>query len=507
MEQSATLAVFAESGVQVGTGHVMRCLALGQAWKRAGGTVAFTVREDSTGLVARIQHEGFQVDVLREGRSFGSAIEELFRSSHPAAVVLDGYGFDTREQTLLKHAGVPTLFLDDYGHASHYSARWVLNQNSYAKPDMYAQRDSETKLLLGPSYALLRGEFLPWISWKREIPPRASKVLVTMGGSDARNVSSRILMSLSDLTKAQDDGLEVVVAIGSANPHAAAVRRVAEQSSSRIRIVQDAQDMPALMAWADMAVAAAGGTALELCFFGVPALLLVAAENQRQAAESLAQSGAAVHSGTTEEFSQAKFLGEFRALLDSRDRRDAMSRKGRELVDGLGAERVCGALMDRELRLRHARENDCRLLFDWANDPVTRAVSFHPAPISWQEHTSWFAERLRDSQSVLYIGETEAGAAVGQVRFQIRGERAMLSVSVAPDFRGAGWGAALISFSMRALIREHAVNRIDAQVKPSNEASVRLFRKSGFRQLGTETITGQPALFFSWQCRVGACAA
>lgn len=507
MEESATLAIFAESGVQIGTGHVMRCLALGQAWRRAGGTVICTLCKDPTGLVERVREEGFAVNVLPEAENFPGAIAETLRCFHPAAAVLDGYGFNSREQALLKEAGVPTLFLDDYGHASYYSADWVLNQNLYANPEIYAQRNPETKLLLGPSYSLLRSEFLPWISWQREIPSRASRILVTMGGSDAANVTSRIVLSLSELAKVHDDGFEAVVAVGSANPHVGAIRRAAEQSSSGIRIVENAQDMPALMAWADIAVAAAGGTALELCFFGVPSLLFVAAENQRQAAESLARIGAAVHAGSTEQFDAGKFLGELRALLASRERRDAMSKKGRELVDGLGSERVCAALMGRELRLRRARENDCRLLFDWANDPATRAGSFHPAPIPWEEHRRWLADRLRDSQCVLYIGETDAGAAVGQVRFQYLGKKAMLSVSVAPEFRGAGWGAALISFSIRALVRTHGVSQIDAQVKPSNEASVRLFRKSGFRQIATETIAGQSALRFAWQCEMGAHAA
>jgi len=464
--------------------------------------------DDSPKLVSRLHDEGFQVELLPGEHEFLGAIERLASSSEREIAVLDGYGFGSAELGLLKEAGIPTLFLDDYGHASHYSAAWVLNQNLYADPEMYSQRDRETKLLLGPAYALLREEFLPWISWRPEIQARASKVLVTMGGSDAENATAKIIESLADIAKEETNGdLEVVVAIGSANPHAAAVQCAAEQSPAQIRIVQSAQDMPALMSWADVAIAAAGGTAQELCFFGVPSLLFVAADNQRKVAESLASAGAAVHLGTTQEFNARRFLEEFRSLLESRERRETMSKRGRDLVDGLGAERVCGALTGRELRLRAAYEDDCRLLFDWANDPVTRAASFHSAPISWDEHTKWYAQRLRDPQSVLYVGETDAQAPVGQVRFQRQGESATLSVSVAPEFRGAGWGAALISFSIRALIRAHPVSRIDAQIKPENEASIRLFRKSGFRQIGTEEVAGRLALRFAWECKMGAYAA
>jgi len=70
--------------------------------------------------------------------------------------------------------------------------------------------------------------------------------------------------------------------------------------------------------------------------------------------------------------------------MESSERRAAMSGCARELVDGLGSERVRAALIDRELKLRSVRENDCQLLFEWAQDPVVRAASFHSAAISWK---------------------------------------------------------------------------------------------------------------------------
>lgn len=489
------LVVCAECGVQVGTGHVMRCLALAQAWKRAGGAVTFLMPEGLNGIEARIRAEGFRLETLPQDR--GSSAQVFIQAALGTGapiVVLDGYGFGAPEQSMLSDVGVRVLTVDDYGHASDYPVRWVLNQNAYALAEMYT--GTKARLLLGPDFALLRDEFLPWMGWKRRIPDRCGKLLITIGGSDPDNASEKILQSFN-LVERKD--LEIVLVVGGANPHLRDVQVAAERCPVPVRIVQSVQDMPALMAWADVAISGAGGTSYELCYMGLPSLLLIVAENQRRIAARLDQLGVAVNAGMSREFRPESFASVLTALLESRQRREAMSEGGRELVDGLGSERVRAALVDRELELRPARESDCRLLFAWAVDPIARAASFHSAEILWEDHARWFGERLRDRYSIIYIGENRAGEAVGLVRFQISGDRAVLSVNVAPAYRGEGWGRELIAFSIRKLVRTRPVGEIEAFVKPDNQASVRLFQTSGFRLAGKERVAGQDALLFIWE--------
>jgi UDP-2,4-diacetamido-2,4,6-trideoxy-beta-L-altropyranose hydrolase len=478
----------------------MRCLALAQAWKRDGATATFLLPQDPSGLAGRILAEGFLVEILP--REPEQALRALANHSDCSLAVLDGYGLGTYHQSVLRDGGLPVLFLDDYGHAEHYSAQWVLNQNLSACPELYSHRNNDTRLLLGPAYALLREEFSRWTGWKRSINEDTRKILITMGGSDAGNVSTRIVQSLAKLGGAN---IEAVLVAGPGNPHLASLQEAVKHCAPvRVRIIQNVRDMPALMAWADVAIGAAGGTSYELCFMGLPSVLFVAAENQRGVAESLAEMGATLNAGPTQALQADRFLDQLRTLLQSATLRQSISCRGRELVDGLGAQRVRAAIMGRDLRIRSLRESDCELLFAWANDPATRAVSFHPAPIAWEHHTQWFRERLQDPQCVMYIGENGSGIAVGQVRFQLHGKRAVLSVSVAPEFRGKGWGTELIAFSLRSLVRTHFIERVDAFVKPDNQASRQVFEKNGFRQSANEVIEGDPALRYVWECKVEA---
>jgi UDP-2,4-diacetamido-2,4,6-trideoxy-beta-L-altropyranose hydrolase len=500
LEKPGHLIICAESGIQVGTGHVMRCLALAQAWKRAGGAVTFLVREGLAGIEQRIRAEGILLETLPNGSESSPEdfVRVVLRAGAPIAA-LDGYSFGTREQAELSKAGVRVLTVDDYGHATDYPVRWVLNQNAYAAPEVYL--GTSAKLLLGPSYALLRDEFLPWVGWKRSIPDRAQKILITIGGSDPHNTSEQILRSLEFLERKD---LDVVLVVGGGNPHGDALREAMERCTVPVRMARNVQDMPALMAWADVAIAGAGVTSYELCYMGLPSLLLIVAENQRRIAERLSELQIAVNAGTSREFRGELFAGQLQALIESSQRRGTMSQGARELVDGLGSQRVRAALIDRELRLRLVRESDLRLLFEWVEDPVARAASFHSAAISWEEHARWFAERLQDQHSVIYIGENAVEEPVGVVRFQIKDDSAVLSVNVAKESRGKGWGRELIAFSTRSLVRTRAVRRVDAFVKPDNRASVHLFEASGFRRTGKERVADQPALLFTWECGNGA---
>ena len=119
--------------------------------------------------------------------------------------MVDGYQFNADYQRALKAAGFRVLFLDDYGHATHYSADLVLNQNAYANEKMYAARESYTRLLLGTDYCLLRREFSSWRGWKREIAPIGTKILVTMGGSDPENFTTDVVEALCHLGEHRGD--------------------------------------------------------------------------------------------------------------------------------------------------------------------------------------------------------------------------------------------------------------------------------------------------------------
>jgi UDP-2,4-diacetamido-2,4,6-trideoxy-beta-L-altropyranose hydrolase len=179
-----------------------------------------------------------------------------------------------------------------------------------------------------------------------------------------------------------------------------------------------------------------------------------------------------------------------------------MSVGGRELVDGKGASRVCAAMMEDAkvesvVRVRRATESDCRLLWEWANEPGVRASSFSQRPIGWEEHSHWFQGRLADEKCTMLIGEDARGRAIGQVRFdQQPGGEAEIDVSVAPDLRGSGYGSLLIDTALREVFASISITKVNAFIRPENLSSVRAFEKAGFQRIGEKLARENSALHY-----------
>src|SRR5258708_1750107 len=120
------------------------------------------------------------------------------------------------------------------------------------------------------------------------------------------------------------------------------------------------------MAWADVAVAGAGTTFWEMSFLGLPGILLVLAENQAGVAAAAERLGIACSLGEAADVSAAAIAGKLAALLDSIDKRRSQSEKGRNLVDGRGAERVAAFFSG--LELRRTLEADFAGFLEWGNE-------------------------------------------------------------------------------------------------------------------------------------------
>ena len=330
------LLIRVDAGTHIGTGHVMRCLALAQGWSRSKGPVTFAMVAVPAPLRGRLEAEGFSVCVLpvvAAGREDARATLGLAKTLHARWVVADGYGFTTDWQETIRSGGLHLALLDDCGHAERYCADLILNQNVSANPKWYAKRNHDSHLALGLGHVLLRREFLERGAVNRTFATTASKVLVTLGGSDPDNVASQVIQELRRIR-----GIEAILVIGAANPHLKEIEAlVVEVNNTQtwLRLAIDTKEMPSLMEWADAAVIAGGSTLWETAFMGLPSLVLIIAANQVPATQALATDGI-----ITLLDSPSALASELLSLLPDASRRARMSSAARQLVDGLGVERV-----------------------------------------------------------------------------------------------------------------------------------------------------------------------
>lgn len=335
-----------DASTEIGTGHVMRCMALAQACLDAGKMGIFVMAKEAPALESRIKSQGMEVIHLSVSSGSTEDAKEtasIAKNSGASWVVVDGYDFGAEYQRIIKDSGMNLLFVDDYGHTNHYYADIVLNQNVYASEDLYANREPNTELLLGSDYMLLRQEFWQWQGWRRETPTIAHKVLVTMGGSDPDNVTLKVIQALQQV---EVEGLEAVVVAGASNPHDEQLQLAIQDLRFPIRLEKNVTNMPDLMAWADVAISAGGSTSWELAFMGVPSIILIVAAHQQSSVETLSKMGVFINLGWYEDVSPTEIADALAKFLVEAKNRSQMAQIGQQLVDGKGASRVLSQILN-----------------------------------------------------------------------------------------------------------------------------------------------------------------
>lgn len=338
------LLVRADAGATVGIGHVMRCLALAQAWQDAGGEVLFLSADMQANLRGRLTGERIalsDLDAASGGPADAAQTAELARRSGASWIVVDGYQFSATYQHAVKSAGHRLLWIDDLARDAPYTADLILNQSEDADEAMYPDRAATTLLLLGTQFVLLRREFHRWLEWRRPPAGSSRKILVTMGGADEANVTAKAVEALSQI---EGSDVETRVIIGPSNPNRAAIESVAG-GLGWLRVESAVADMPALMAWADIAVTAGGTTCWELAFMQLPFVAVAVAPNQIRGVERVEEIGIGLSLGWHSEVTGPDLATAVAGLLEDRDRRDRMAARGRQVVDGGGARRVVDRML------------------------------------------------------------------------------------------------------------------------------------------------------------------
>ena len=330
----------------MGTGHVMRMLALAQAWRDAGGEVTFVLARSTPAVEEILVREGIRIlHIVSEPGSMDDAGEtlSLLGSLRPVWVVLDGYHFLSQYQRRIRDAGFHLLFIDDYGHAPPYSADIILNQNISAVPVLYTEREPHTRLALGTRYVLLRREFLEWPATGRGLPDAARNILVTFGGSDPDNATGSVLEAVEESNL---QGINLTVVVGFANRHAGDLESTVRHSKTPMRIITGAMNMPELMAGAHIAFSGGGTTCWELIHMGVPSIVIELAENQHPIASELGRRGIIQNLGDIRNITRELISTTLENMVRNYPLCFENAQKMRSLVDGEGTARVM-AMMHR----------------------------------------------------------------------------------------------------------------------------------------------------------------
>lgn len=504
LPSGSNIVVRVDASSEIGVGHVMRCLTLADRLASVGCRVSFVCREYAGHLQSLIEEKGHDCFLLavpsgRSEVSRGSCVSHQRKDAdefiealaqfevRPSWVICDHYALDQVWHNLVRPYADRLMVIDDLANRQ-YRCELLLDPTlGRSQADYIGKVPPECRLLLGTDYALLRSEFTHFRSHaliKREEAVSEFRILVTMGGADPQNATAIILRSL-ELLEAPER-LFVDVVMGGSARHLREVCSQADASRLRMRVHANVKNMAALMLAADLAIGASGGTSWERCCLGLPSLLVVLADNQRNIAQALTATGAARNLGDCATLREEDVAGEVRDLLEHPARLRGMAQSAFSVCDGLGGLRSLLVLTDPVaadglgLSLRAVSIDDAKLIYEWQKHPDTRRFARNPKPPSWEQHEAWMQAKLAEPNCYFYMvmhGSTEAGI----LRLDpLGGESDMeVSIFVAPDKYRLGIGLV----GLRLLRLFHPDINIYAHIMVENIASQRVFESAGYERV------------------------
>jgi UDP-2,4-diacetamido-2,4,6-trideoxy-beta-L-altropyranose hydrolase len=351
-----------DSSMEIGTGHVMRCLTLANKIKFKGGGVTFICRDHEGHICSTIKEQGHSIIMLPLSRSDnnssdtssgfveklgnsleGDAVETInaINDSNPDWLVVDNYEVDSVWHKKLIKFVKKILVIDDVPGKLIY-CDILLNQNyGYNLKDYNGLVPITCQLLLGPTYALLRPQFNNWRDEafvKRSKTNTIKNILIGFGGLDTNNLTSLVLDALETLEQA--NFLEVNVVLGEHAPHLESLSVRKFSNGIDVKIHSNVLNMAELMCNADISIGAAGSTSWERCCLGLPTIIISLAPNQDAIVEELESLGVAIKINSIKAIKDI-LINVFDKLLEPEAKLlKGISKKAFNVCDGLGVERV-----------------------------------------------------------------------------------------------------------------------------------------------------------------------
>lgn len=473
-----------DSSFEIGSGHVMRCLALAEALREQGAELFFLCKEHEGNFNSQIEKKGFKLHILNYPGDFNTiedaekTVSVLRAEGGVEWLVADSYEIDHQWEKLVGNDTRSIMVIDDLANRSH-DCDILLDQNYHH--DMNKRYKgllpNRCITLLGPRYALLRREFVEARKETREKNAQSHRILITLGGSDPANAT---LIALEAVLSLNRQDMETDVIAGSSNREKEKIKKLCDEHSN-VNFHLHVDNMAQLMAKADLAIGAGGISNWERCCVGLPTIALSIDLIQEKILKAMADDGILLYAGKLGEASPEKIGFTITAVLDNPHFKSYLSKRSMKLVDGNGVKRVVEIMLPRIIKLRPAESADCDNVYNWRNAEENRMQSFDKLPIEYASHKMWYEQTVKSGDKLLLIGEEE-DKPVGVIRYDFNDNQAKISVYLVPGMHGKGYGSYLIKAGSSWLRKNCPdIKKINAEIVPENSASEKVFISAGYK--------------------------
>lgn len=481
-----------DSSPIIGMGHLMRCLTLANGLKKRGFECYFICRDFEGNGARKFIDNDFSLDLLSVeglelskdwlGVPFEKDLKDVVNvvSKKPIDwLIVDHYEIDQKweREFRIKFPKAKIMVIDDLLRS--HDCDLLLDQTYGRKPEDYRSLVPQTAdLCLGTEFALLREDFTALRSQIHQTPDHKDcHILVTLGGGNQGKPLRIIGKALREL--ANKHSFSATVITGNVHDkHLADFKHL----GSCVELISFSNDIAGLMAKADFAIGAGGGTSWERCCLGLPTIVLTLADNQIEIAKILSEKRAGISVSTEkQQISDAveKLLVDPQLLM-------CMSKNAAILCDGKGVGRVINRILCNSFEFKDANASDAQFIFDARYLGGASSFYRNKEIPSFQSHVSWL-ESAFDNENILLFCASLCGVKVAHVRLDKSGSiSGEIGICLAEDWRSRGVGRVVLE-SANQYFSTLGFSKIYAEVHEHNQPSVNIFERAGYTYLSTDS--------------------
>jgi UDP-2,4-diacetamido-2,4,6-trideoxy-beta-L-altropyranose hydrolase len=337
-------AIRVDASTEIGIGHLMRCMTLAEELQASGEKVVFICGDLPGTPLELLRDKGFPFlklpsESTNDAERTGEFVQQTL--SQADWIIVDHYKLDSEWETRVSPFCKRVMVIDDIANRTH-RCDLLLDQNLYENPTARYEGlvPQGCRKLLGPEYALLRGEFAQARRFLRKRDGVVRRILVSFGGSDNTGQTMKAVQAwqLSDLS-----GTHADVIIGPSNSRAREIESMCA-SLANVSLHVQARNIAALMSNADLAIGAAGTTTWERLCMGLPSITISVAPNQVETARATDSQGLHLYLGPDDAVNVRQMADAIISFATAPSRLSRMSELALEAVDGNGVRRVVASL-------------------------------------------------------------------------------------------------------------------------------------------------------------------
>jgi spore coat polysaccharide biosynthesis protein SpsF len=334
--KNKAIIIWTEGGKEIGLGHLSRCMTIAQQIKKKCSDVLFFINDDPS-IVNRVSKEGFDYEIASLNK-----IDLPVTITGNTDVVL----IDTKKPIVelvkhLKASGHRVILVDNVTHA-RLKADIALYPTAIFEKSLNWD-DFKGKVFYGADYVLISESFILERQKAKDLKFQSPyQVLVTMGGADPNHLTYKVVSSLLEFKEL----INLKVVVGPAFLHDDRLDKIEKRKYSNIEFIRNVKDMSSLMAESHIAITAVGITIFELAYMGIPSIIIANYETDDVDMDLLKKLGCVLLLDYYENVSDVDIRKSLELLVTNKKLWEAMSKKGKTLIDGHGAERIA-AIIDK----------------------------------------------------------------------------------------------------------------------------------------------------------------